>query len=307
MIKIETESQIVITDRYSLYQGECLEVMDKLIEQGVKVDAIITDPPYGTTACKWDSIIPFNRHIEIENNHGKKQIMYENDYILQQFKTTNKSYQYILDKFNEQAKDGMWERLNKLIKSNGAIVLFGSEPFSSALRMSNLNDFRYDWYWIKNTSCDFIMAKNKPMNRNENILVFSKGKFGIGVKNKMVYNPQGLTNVNKIIKGTNVGGGKDQRPNRKLKEVEYTQEFTNYPKNILEFNKDKETFHPTQKPILLMEYLIKTYTLENEVILDFTMGSGSTGVGCIKTDRKFIGIEKDNTYFNISKERIKNT
>ena len=233
---------------YKLYNGDCLEVMDRLIEEGVVVDAIICDPPYGTTACKWDTVIPF---------------------------------------------DKMWERLNKLIKPNGAICLFGSEPFSSALRMSNIKNYKYDWIWEKTKPSNFLNCKKQPMRKYENISIFSK--------KKSVYNPQGLIVSKKHNKNSlneNVYG----------KVKKFTQEvtYTNYPCNILRFANivGSNCIHPTQKPIDLLEYLIKTYTNEDEIVLDFTMGSGSTGVACMNTDRKFIGIELDNNYFNIASKRI---
>ena len=231
-----------------LYQGDCLEIMDKLIKQGVRVDAIITDPPYGTTACKWDSVIPF---------------------------------------------DEMWERLNKLVKDNGAIVLFGSEPFSSYLRMSNIKHYKYDWVWRKSRFANQMLAKKQPLKITENISVFNSG----------IYIPQGLIECNKITKQGKkvtdiVGGG--------TRKSEYKQQYTNYPRNILEYSSVGKTVHPTQKPVDLLEYLIKTYTLENEIVLDFTMGSGSTGVACLNTNRKFIGIELDEKYFEIAKNRIEN-
>jgi len=230
----------------NLHHGDCLEVMDALIEQGVTVDAIITDPPYGTTACKWDSVIPF---------------------------------------------DAMWERLNKLIKPNGAIVLFGSEPFSSVLRMSNIKHYKYDWVWNKKAFANQMMAKKQPLRITENISVF----------NAKVYVPQGLLEYNKLTRqgvkvSDNIGGG--------VRAKDYVQTHTNYPKNILAFSKDKPSLHPTQKPVALMEYLIKTYTHEGEMVLDFTMGSGTTGVACINTGMGFIGIERDEAYFEIAKQRI---
>lgn len=246
---------------YKLYNGDCLEIMDKLIDEGVKVDCILTDPPYGTTACKWDSIIPFEQ---------------------------------------------MWERLHKLIKPNGAIILFGSEPFSSNLRLSNIENYKYDWYWNKSKALGFTHCKNKPMNKVETISVFSLSKIKHkGQLNRMEYNPQGLLPYDKMVKGNkacegDTNGHKYARPSHK----EYIQEFTNYPVNILKFNNEGNTVHPTQKPILLMEYLIKTYTNENEIVLDFTMGSGTTGVACMNTNRKFIGIELDNNYFDIASKRI---
>ena len=257
----------------NLINGDCLEEMDKLIANGVKVDAIITDPPYGTTACKWDSVIPF---------------------------------------------DEMWERLNKLIKPNGAIVLFGSEPFSSALRMSNKEMYRYDWYWKKSKAGLFQHAKNRPMKSIETISVFSIAKWGhkSQVKNRMLYYPQGIVSsgIKTVTKNYNAGGVVGKRPNQIGKKYE---SFTGFPNDFLEYSNviGKQAIHPTQKPVALMEYLIKTYTNEGETVLDFTMGSGSTGVACVNTNRNFIGIEldkeqtkgknKEQSYFDIAKERIK--
>lgn len=239
------------TDNYEIYKGDCLEVMDKLIEQGVKVDAIITDPPYGTTACRWDSVIPF---------------------------------------------DEMWVRLNKLIKHNGAIVLFGSEPFSSHLRMSNLKNYRYDWVWKKSYSTGFMNANKMPLKNTENVMVF--------YKKLPTYNPQGVIEVNKI-KTRKKDKSSTVYNDMGLKEGRYTQKFTNYPHHIIETFKKEKTVHPTQKPIPLLEYLIKTYSNKDDLILDFTMGSGSTGVACMLTDRKFIGIELDEKYFEIAENRLK--
>ena len=187
--------------------------------------------------------------------------------------------------------DEMWERLNKLIKPNGAIVLFGSEPFSSALRMSNIKNYKYDWVWNKRAFSNQMMAKKQPLRIVENVIIFNSG----------VYQPQGLVRVNKETKQgskitDNIGGG--------VRKTSYRQEFTNYPRNILEFSKDRPSTHPTQKPVALMEYLIKTYTNEGETVLDFTMGSGTTGVAAVNTGRNFIGIELDDKYFEIAKERI---
>ena len=242
-----------------LIKGDCLEVM-KTIESG-SVDAIITDPPYGTTACKWDSVIDF---------------------------------------------DLMWEQLNRIIKPNGAIVLFGGEPFSSALRMSNVKNYKYDWTWNKSSSSGFVNAKLKPMNTIENILIFSEGKTANGSKNNMPYNPQGLIPYGKVTKnGASKKENSTFRENNKSK-VGYIQEFTNYPRNYIAIPYQKKAVHPTQKPVELMEYLIRTYTNENETVLDFTMGSGSTLVACKNTNRNGIGIEMDDKYFNIASERISN-
>ena len=228
-----------------LYKGDCLEVMKTIPDDSV--DAIITDPPYGTTACKWDSVIDF---------------------------------------------DLMWEQLNRVIKPNGAIVLFGSEPFSSALRMSNIKNYKYDWIWEKSTISNVLNAKIMPVKNMEKIHIF----------NKHNYYPQGLIEVNKTTKQ---GGNSDNYGKRNTEP--YKQKYTNYPREILKGFKSERGLHPTQKPVALMEYLIKTYTNENETVLDFTMGSGSTGVACKNTNRNFIGIEQDDKYFEIAKKRIKET
>ena len=230
-----------------LKHGDCLELM-KEIPDG-SVDMVLTDPPYGTTACKWDSVIPF---------------------------------------------EPMWEQLKRIIKKNGAIVLFGSEPFSSALRISNIKQYKYDWVWEKSRFANQMLAKIQPLKIHELLHVFSSWK--------VQYNPQGLIEVNKVTKQgkkvtDNNGGG--------VRKSEYMQTHTNYPRSILRFKSESNTVHSTQKPVALLEYLIKTYTQENEVVLDFTMGSGSTGVACVNTNRKFIGIEKDDKYFEIAEKRIK--
>jgi len=237
-----------------LYNGDCLEVMTKLIAEGGKVDAIITDPPYGTTACKWDSVIPFEE---------------------------------------------MWERLKKLRAINTPIVLFGNEPFSSALRMSNSKEYKYDWTWVKNQATNHLHAKRMPMRKTENISVF--------FKNSSWYNPQKTKGhpPTRPTKGSSNGAIYN---GTKIRNYEGGS-TTRMPLNILYFNctNNYEKLHPSEKPIALMEYLVKTYTNEGDTVLDFTMGSGSTGVACVNTNRNFIGIELDETYFKIAKERIDNT
>lgn len=258
--------------KVKLIQGDCLEEMDKLIAKNTKVDAIIADPPYGTTGCKWDSVIPFNE---------------------------------------------MWARLNKLIKPNGAIVLFGSEPFSSALRMSNIKNYKYDWTWKKSKPNGFQHSKNKPMKSIENILVFSNAPMGhkslLGIR-RMKYNPQGVkeAGLKKIkdhnYRGNTMGGDgrKSGRPNQVGKEY---MAYTNFPIDFLEYANitGKNAIHPTQKPIVIMEYLIKTYTNKSETVLDFTMGSGTTGIACKNLNRNFIGVELDSKYFKLTERRIKKT
>ncbi len=233
-----------------LRKGECIEVM-KLIPDA-SVDAIITDPPYGTTGCKWDSVIDFNL---------------------------------------------MWEQLNRIIKPNGAIVLFGSEPFSSALRMSNIKNYKYDWIWDKKIPSGMSYARFQPMRRNEQISVFCEGK--------TMYNPQMILR-DKPIKGG--GMSKGETTNNLKSELKALKKIYTHknPTNILVFDKIRRgSLHPTQKPIALMEYLIKTYTNENETVLDFTMGSGSTMVACQNTNRNGIGIEMDENYFNIAQKRVR--
>ena len=240
-----------------LFHGDCLEVMDRLIEQGVKVDMILTDPPYGTTACKWDSVIPF---------------------------------------------DEMWERLNKLIKSNGAIILFGNEPFSSKLRCSNLKNYKYDWKWDKVVGSNFVNAKRMPLKIYEDVCVF--------YSKQPTYNPQMTVRPKENGRVSGKSKLKESRINRMQQIVHDTSNKKKYPVNKLEFNRlskelnSKYVLHPTQKPVDLLGYLIKTYTNENETVLDFTMGSGSTGVACMLTNRKFIGIELDEKYFELAKKRI---
>jgi DNA modification methylase len=231
--------------------GDCLEVMKTIKDNSI--DAIITDPPYGTTSCKWDSVIPF---------------------------------------------DLMWEQLNRIIKPNGAIVLFGSEPFSSALRMSNIKNYKYDWIWEKERPTNFLSGKKTPLKYHELIHLFGGGNYypQFTIKkeqNKRNNKPRQIINevwnieTNKYDDRTVSGGVKDWK----------------YPNAIIKCNMQRGN-HPTQKPVALMEYLIKTYTNENETVLDFTMGSGTTGVACVNTNRNFIGIEMDENYFKIAKERI---
>ena len=233
---------------YKLYNGDCLEIMDKLISDNVKVDAIITDIPYGTTNCAWDSIIPF---------------------------------------------PDMWERINKISKDNSAICLFGSEPFSSALRMSNIKNYKYDWIWEKNRPTGLFSAKKRPMKYHEIISVF--------YKEQPTYNPIMWQGKESHKRGSTKGKS-EHYENTTFNESK--EGNLKYPKDILVFDRPHPPVHPTQKPVELMEYLITTYTNENELVLDFTMGSGTTGVACIKSNRNFIGIELDKNYFNIAKKRI---
>ena len=237
-----------------LRKGDCLEVMRQIPSESI--DAIITDPPYGTTACKWDFVIPF---------------------------------------------EPMWKQLNRIIKPNGAIVLFGSEPFSSALRMSNINNYCYDWVWNKRFAANFSQAKRQPLKDCENVIVFSKsGKMPI-------YKPLKIKREKpiKIGKNANTNGAIPLVTKRGYDKKVYTDKN---PTTITSLNfscRSERGHHPTQKPLALMEYLIKTYTNENETVLDFTMGSGTTMVACQNTNRNGIGIEQDDKYFEIAEQRIK--
>lgn len=241
-----------------LYNGDCSDIL-KSIPDG-SVDLILQDPPYNTTACKWEWDI--------------------------------------MTKIDE-----FWGEWNRIIKPNGAIVMFGSEPFSSKLRLSNLKMYKYDWKWLKNRTVGFLNAKNAPLKKNEDVIVFSNGKTANNNKNRMVYFPQGLREINKIKKSVSQGN-ETIVGNRPSRNKDYVAKYDGYPNNILEFNNENKQLHPTQKPVALMEYLIKTYTNEGETVFDGFMGSGSTGVACVNTNRNFIGIELDEKYFNIAKERI---
>jgi len=232
-----------------LKQGNCLELMPQ-IPSG-SVDMILCDLPYGTTACKWDTVIPF---------------------------------------------DSLWAEYKRVIKKNGAIVLFGSEPFSSALRMSAIDLFRYDWIWCKEQGIGFANANKMPMKQHETISVF--------YTQLPTYNPQDLLPFSKKVKRKASDVGEYMGANG-VANTEYEQKQTNYPTSLLSFARNKsKTLHPTQKPVALCEYLIKTYTNEGEWVLDNCMGSGATGVACVNTNRNFIGIDQEEKYFIITKQRI---
>lgn len=188
--------------------------------------------------------------------------------------------------------DKLWEQYNRIVKDNGAILLFAQIPFATKLGASNLKDLRYEWIWKKDGATGFLNSKRAPMKNTENILVF--------YKKQPTYNPQGLIELKNPIKYKLNNGQNYRKATR-----EYSvQRYTNYPKNLLSFNRDKDKVHPTQKPVALLEYLVRTYTNEGEVVLDNCMGSGSTGVACVKANRGFIGIERELDYFNIAKGRI---
>lgn len=190
--------------------------------------------------------------------------------------------------------DELWSQYNRIIKDNGAILLFGSQPFTTSLNFSNISNYRYEWVWIKNNSTGFQLANKRPLKKHELISVF--------YKKQPTYNPQGLKPYGKVNKRGSMGDNWDEMGSN-----EYVQQWTNYPTQILQYPYDVNKLHPTQKPVALLEYLIKTYTNEGQTVLDNCMGSGSTGVACINANRNFIGIEKDEKYFEIAKERIEKT
>ena len=262
-----------------LYCGDCLIEMNNIKDHSV--DLILCDLPYGTTDRKgveskgdnrvlgWDTIIPL---------------------------------------------DELWTQYRRILKTTGCVVLTADQPFTSQLVVSNIEWFKYEWIWKKKKTTGFLHANARPMKQTEDILVFSPlGASGGSVKaNKnMTYNPQGLIEkrVKKKNSASRLGKFLHQpehmgKGNKLLHETEYEQKYTNYPSEIIEFGLDKDSIHQTQKPVALMDYLIKTYSNENEVVLDNCMGSGTTGVSAVKCSRKFIGIEKDTHYFDLASDRI---
>ena len=246
----------------NLMLGDCLERM-KEIPDG-SVDMILTDPPYGTTACKWDSIIPL---------------------------------------------EPMWEQLKRIIKHNGAIVMTASQPFTSVLGASNIKQLKYSWAWEKSKASNFPHAPNMPLKILEDILVFSGGVVGHisqAKERRITYNPQGVTESKTVVKqNKNTSKLKYHRESQTNHTTGYKCKGKGYPKTLIKV-KSERGLHPTQKPVALMEYLIKTYTNESETVLDFTMGSGSTGVAAKNLNRNFIGIEMDEGYFKIAQDRIQN-
>ena len=243
---------------FKLMLGDCLERM-KEIPDG-SVDLVLTDPPYGTTACKWDAVIPF---------------------------------------------EPMWKEVKRVLKPNGAAVFTASQPFTSALVMSNVQWHKYCLVWEKTRATGHVHAKNKPMKKHEDIVVFSSGTTVHSSQSdtRMTYNPQGLVRKEKPTV-RKAGGASEAVMGSRPSHKDTVQEFEGYPTSILCSASEGATVHPTQKPVALMEYLIRTYTNEGETVLDFTMGSGTTGVACANTGRKFIGIERDEDYFQIAQRRI---
>jgi site-specific DNA-methyltransferase (adenine-specific) len=226
-----------------LMQGDCLELMASIPDGSV--DMVMCDLPYGATACKWDSVIPF---------------------------------------------EPLWAHYKRVCKKNAAIVLTASQPFTSALGASNLSCLRYSWVWQKENATGHLNAKRMPMKLTEDVLVF--------YNEQPTYNPQGTRPCNKVARKGGNGSCYGASGN------EFLQTLENYPRNIIFEARDSSKVHPTQKPVALMEYLIRTYTIEGETVLDNCMGSGTTGVACVRTGRHFIGIEKDSGYFATAKKRI---
>ena len=245
-----------------LYHGDCLDILPTL--PAGSVDAIITDLPYGTTACKWDTIIPF---------------------------------------------DNLWRVVRHVLKPKGAFVTTASQPFTSALVMSNPEMFKYCLVWEKTKPSNFLNAKNKPMPKHEDVIVFSCGTTANKSENKMTYNPQMESGkpYKKFQKTDPRVGYVDAGNRTPYLGVTNVNTGTRYPTSVISFsNGNNFSEHPTQKPVALYEYLIRTYTNEGETVLDMTMGSGTTGVAAIQTGREFIGIEKDAEYFAIAERRIAN-
>jgi site-specific DNA-methyltransferase (adenine-specific) len=252
--------------KIELIQGDCLEIMPSIPDKSI--DMILCDLPYGTTKCKWDVVIPF---------------------------------------------DKLWEQYNRVAKPNGGIALFGNEPFSSALRLSNLFAYRYDWYWQKDKAANFLFGNKMPLKVIEVISVFYSALPTYNPQKEI--NPKGVSkrhlspNPSKISKNVKeVMGG-----SWKETEMDETQNYHGkhyeadklLPKQLVYFSREQRgKVHPTQKPVALAEYLIKTYTNEGDLVLDNCMGSGTTGVACKNLNRNFIGIEKDPEYFKIAEKRI---
>jgi len=238
----------------NLYNDDCLNILPRIPDKSI--DLTLTDPPYGTTQCKWDAIIPF---------------------------------------------EPMWKELKRIIKDNGCIALFGTEPFSSFLRISNIKNYKYDWVWDKVTARGHLVANKRPMQQTELISVFQNKKNHVYYP-QMIDRPKDKIEIRKTREygRTEIIGGKKYVLKKKIYDKWY-------PKNIIKIsnaNSSNKSIHPTQKPVALLEYLIKTYTKENDTVLDFTMGSGSTGVACKNLDRKFVGIEIEKKYFDMAKQRI---
>lgn len=277
-----------------LYNGDCLEVMKEIPSKSV--DMILCDLPYQVTKNKWDTIIPMNDYI-IANDESLEK----DEFYLKQFlKGLSKKE---IDKiWKENKKEGLWSYYNRIIKDNGAILLFGQDIFSAQLINSNLKMYKYKWFWKKDRPSGFLNAKKMPLKDVEEILVF--------YKKCPIYNPQFWEGIPLHGMGTKYKEG-NLGNNNYGKFASHTNPSANregdtkkYPRQVLEFKRPHPPIFPTQKPIDLCEYLIKTYTNEGDLVLDNCMGSGSTGVACKNLNRKFIGIELNSETFNLAKDRI---
>lgn len=247
-----------------LIKGDCLLELKNLPDKSI--DFILCDPPYGTTGCEWDKVLDFNL---------------------------------------------VWIELKRILKPNRVIALFGSEPFSTYLKMSNIKEYKYDWYWIKPKPNGFQHSKNKPLSAVETISIFSEGSINHKSmsSNRMTYNPVGIypVGIKKVKEGSHSGKtmgsktGRSSRPNQVGREY---IAYSGFPSNVLYYNQVLRGDHPTQKPVDLLSFLIETYSDKGELILDFTMGVGSTGVAASLCGRDFIGIEKDEEYYLIAKNKL---
>jgi site-specific DNA-methyltransferase (adenine-specific) len=235
--------------------GDCLDLLPRL--PAASVDLVLCDLPYGTTACAWDAVIPF---------------------------------------------DALWAQYRRIAKPNAAIVLTASQPFTSALGASNLAMLKYQWYWRKSRATGHLNAKKMPMKDVEDVLVF--------YRSPPTYNPQGTREVQRTVKNSasdmarGVSADATSVVTGGITRAEYSQTVTDYPRQVLDIPSEGATVHPTQKPVALMEYLIRTYTNEGDTVLDNCMGSGTTCVAAVNTGRKFIGMERDPGYFAIAWDRV---
>lgn len=245
----------VISDAVTIYHGDCIEIMPRLAADGVMFDMVLSDPPYGTTHCRWDSVIPF---------------------------------------------ESMWSGINSVSYVSTPTLLFGQHPFTSTLGSSNLRNLRYSWVWEKTQPTGFLNAKRMPMKAHEDILVF--------YRKLPKYNPIKTDGHRRVVSTAYQKSvcrtGDIYQDYTDFQDYDSTQR---YPRSVVQFKSDKQltSLHPTQKPVALLEYLIATYTDEGDIILDFAMGSGSTGEACLRTGRKFIGIEIDKHYFDVAETRIR--
>ena len=277
-----------------LYNGDCLEIMKEIPSKSI--DMILCDLPYQVTKNKWDIIIPMNDYVIIDD-----EVLEKDKFYLQQFMEglTKKE----IDKaWKENKQEGLWSHYNRIIKDNGVILLFGQDIFSAQLINSNLKMYKYKWFWKKDRPSGFLNAKRMPLKDVEEILVF--------YKKCPVYNPQFWEGIPLHGMGTKYKEG-NLGNNNYGKFASHTNPSANregdtkkYPRQVLEFKRPHPPIFPTQKPVDLCEYLIKTYTNEGDLVLDNCMGSGSTGIACKNLNRRFIGIELNSETFNLAKDRI---